>query len=613
MTPRDTSTLEQQTPSFRVSRRNFLHAAGVGAAGAALAGAGAVGAIPFNASRAAAQGSWDQEADIVVVGSGAAALTAAITAHSLGNSVIVLEKADTVGGTTGKSGGVYWIPNNSLMAELGLEDPKDDAIAYMARCAYPQLFNNDDPLYGLSESAYDLLAAFYDNGPKAVDTLAELGALQSTPWMAWDDQPFPDYYAQFPENKAPRGRGLVPETPEGNAGAGAEIIRQMQAYAEGQDIPIHTGHRVLRVVQNDEGEVIGVEVTINTPLDVPTDASTPSATPDAAPATQQTSIRANKAVIFGSGGFTHNPKMRVDYLRGPVFGGCAVPTNEGDFVNIGIDAGASLGNMANAFWAQIPLEQALAFSSTPSDIFAVPGDSMIMVNKYGHRVVNEKIQYNERTQAHFTWDPVAGEFPNIVLVMVYDQRTVDLYGGSYPIPSASVEDPAQLRGDTWEDLIAALDTRLTELAPETGNVMLGDDFGANLASAVEQFNTYAQNGVDEAFHRGEAPVELAFHGPAAEGNDAPNPTMYPLADEGPYYALLIGGGTLDTKGGPQVNTTAQVLTPDGQPIAGLYGAGNCIASPSGQAYWAGGGTIGPAITFGYIAAMNASEESPKSE
>lgn len=610
---RPAKTPDQHDPTFRVSRRRFLQAAGVGAAGAALAGSAPVGAIPFHASRAAAQGSWDQEADIVVVGSGAAALTAAITAHSRGSSVVVLEKADMVGGTTGKSGGVYWIPNNSLMAERGIDDPKDDAIAYMARCAYPQLFTADAPLFGLSQAAYDLLEAFYDNGSVAVDTLADLGALQSTLWMTWDDQPFPDYYAQFPENKAPRGRGLQPRTSGGNAGAGVEIIRQLQAYAESQDIPIQTGHRVLRVVQNAEGAVIGVEVAVNTPLDAPDSATPPSATPGAMPAAHQTSIRASKAVIFGSGGFTHNQEMRVDYLRGPVFGGCAVPTNEGDFVNIGIEAGAALGNMANAFWAQIPLEQALEFSSTPSDIFSVPGDSLIMVNKYGQRVVNEKIQYNERTQAHFVWDPVAGEFPNVVLIMVYDQRTRDLYGGSYPIPGQSTEDPAQLVGETWEALGAALDERLAELAPQTGGVALAADFAANLAATVEQFNTYARNGADEAFHRGEAPIELAFHGPSAEGNDLPNPTMYPLADEGPYYAMLIGGGTLDTKGGPRVNTKAQALTPDSQPIAGLYGAGNCIASPSGQAYWAGGGTIGPAIAFGYIAGTHANDESPKRE
>jgi succinate dehydrogenase/fumarate reductase flavoprotein subunit len=322
-------------------------------------------------------------------------------------------------------------------------------------------------------------------------------------------------------------------------------------------------------------------------------------------------VRANKAVIFGSGGFTHNPAMRVNFLRGPIFGGCAVPTNEGDFVNIGSQVGATLGNMANAFWAEVPLEQALEFSSTPNDVFLLPGDSMIMVNKYGVRPVNEKIQYNERTQVHFVWDPVRGEFPNIATIMLYDQRAADLVAGVYPVPAPEVDAPYVLTGQTWDELTQAIDERLASLAPQTGGLALAPGFAANLAETIERFNRFAEEGTDEDLQRGEAPIELAFNGPPADDNDKPNPTMYPLAETGPYYAILIGGGTLDTKGGPKTNAKAQVVTPDGDPIPGLYGAGNCVASPSGQAYWAGGGTLGPAITFGYIAAVNASAEAVK--
>lgn len=135
----------------------------------------------------------------------------------------------------------------------------------------------------------------------------------------------------------------------------------------------------------------------------------------------------------------------------------------------------------------------------------------------------------------------------------------------------------------------------------------------NLKESIARFNKYAEKGVDEEFHRGEVPIDLAYNGPPAKGHDKPNITMYPISQNGPYYAIILAGGTLDTKGGPKINTRSQILNRDDEPIPGLYGAGNCIGSPAGQAYWAGGGTIGPALTFGYIAANNAVLEPEKPE
>lgn len=127
----------------------------------------------------------------------------------------------------------------------------------------------------------------------------------------------------------------------------------------------------------------------------------------------------------------------------------------------------------------------------------------------------------------------------------------------------------------------------------------------NLKETIARFNQFAESGVDLDFHRGETPIELANYGKPVAGNDKPNRTMYPIRSTGPYYAVMTGAGTLDTKGGPKINASAQVLNADDQPIAGLYGAGNCIAAPAGQGYWAGGATLGPALTFGALAGKHA--------
>lgn len=544
---------------------------------------------------------WDREADIVVVGTGAAGSSAALFSYENGAQVIVLEKAARYGGTTEKSGGVLHTPNNSFMRAAGIKDERDDAIRYYARLAYPTLYNPRDSHFGLTEHQYGLIAAYYDNASVTVDGLGKMGALDATPWMEFDEkQFFPDYFAHLPENTAPRGRGLIPKDQDTGKGvmSGVELIRQLKAAVDKRGIPVLLNHRVSCLVTNRKGEIIGVKAITKDKKTV--------------------AIRARKGVIFGSGGFTQNPELRLNFLRGPVYGGCAVPTNQGDFIYMATAIGAQLANMNNAWWAQAVLEEVLKNPSPPTDMFVSPGDSMIQVNKYGKRVMDEKFVYNERTQVHFEWDPIEGEYKNLFLFMIYDQRTADVWGSfppgsAYPIPEKGESETYILSGQTLEDLTSAIEARLAKLADRTGNFSLDANFNANLGETVSHFNQFADTGVDIDFHRGETPVDLAFHGPAAPGNDKPNRTMYPLSSTGPYYAIILSGGTLDTKGGPKINTKSQVLNTEDQPIPGLYGAGNCIASPAGQGYWAGGGTIGPALTFGNIAAANAIKEAVKDD
>ena len=134
-------------------------------------------------------------------------------------------------------------------------------------------------------------------------------------------------------------------------------------------------------------------------------------------------------------------------------------------------------------------------------------------------------------------------------------------------------------------------------------VQLAPDFVPTLRATIQRFNSFATTGVDQDFHRGETPVEKAWQGPSRSTTG--NRSMYPLTLNGPYYCAILGPATLDTCGGPVIGTDARVLRPDGSAIPGLFGAGNCIASPAGQGYFGAGGTIGPALTFGFIAGRNA--------
>jgi len=566
----------------RVSRRNFLKAAGSGT----LLTATTAAAVPFAASIAHAQRRWDREADVVVVGSGAAGSSAALFAREGGASVLMLEKGAQYGGTTGRSGGAFWVPNNYLMREKGLADPREDCLRYMARTAYPTLYNADATHLGLTQSAYDLIATFYDQGAATVDALRAMGALRPVAfWYNSAGEMYPDYYAQLPEDKAPLGRTLFPTRANGSTGSGAELIAQLKAAVDSRDVPVLLEHRATRLVVNDQREVVGLEATT--------------------PGGETVTVRARKGVIFGTGGFLSNPELRMNFLRGPIFGGCAVDTSEGDFIPIATAVGASLGNMAHAWWIQQVLEPKL-HSNISSIMTQAPGDAMILVNRYGRRCVNEKIQYNERTQSHFDWDAVTGTYPNLVQMMVFDDGCRERHGsGGGALPKPGVSAPYLLSGRTLEALTVAIEARLTELTPHIGNFQLDEAFRANLRASILRFNQFAETGKDLDFHRGEAPIEFGFDGGRHPQNDKPNQMMYPISLTGPFYAVLIGGGALDTKGGPKTNTDAQVVDHAGRPIPRLYGAGNCVASPAGQAYWSGGGTIAPAMTFGAIAARHA--------
>lgn len=567
-----------------LSRRGML--GGTGAAAVALAAAGC------SRSSSADSEQWDETCDVLCVGSGAAGATAAVTAASEGAKVLVLEKMPISGGTTAKSGGVCWIFNHFILREQGIDDAKADALKYAVRYGFPREYNPDSPTLGLDDIRYGTIEAFYDKGSEAIDFLREKNAVQFKQFRMFQvDHPAPDYADHLPENKVPTGRCLEPAVGSGSAEGGGSLARQLGEYIEKQGVPVWLDTQVTAIIKDSDGRVVGVEGDrAGTPV----------------------RIRATKGVVFGTGGYSHNVDL-CNLHQPSVYGSCSLPGSTGDFIPLAQAVGAKMGNLGYAWRSQVVLGEALANRGVGWGTFVLPGDSMILVNKYGRRVVNEKRDYNDRTQAHFPYDPAHEEYPNHLLMMLFDERSLDAFGGAFPFPAPGASQPHMLKGSSWGDLASKIDAQLREWAPRTGGVRLDATFATNLERTIERYNGYARDGFDPEFNRGKYLYDREWHllfsarrqGTEQAENTYPNITMHPFADSGPYYAVILGAGTLDTAGGPQVNANAQVLGPDNQPIPGLYGAGNCISAPTGQAYLGAGGTIGPAVTFGYIAGKHA--------
>jgi len=559
------------------SRRQFIQQAG---ASSAVVAATTLG-IAVEAAEPSKAAAFDASYDVVVCGSGCGGLASALFSRWQGNTAVILEKAGSIGGTTSKAAFWYWVPNNEAMKKAGIADPKPDFLKYVARLTNPQGYDAAHPHYGFTQWEYDMCSAFYDSASPAVELLASKGALPYRHVAG-----VPDYFAELTEDKAPKGRVLVPaEAAPSMADGGLVAVRTMSAKARQEGIPIRTGMRVTKILQDKAGRVIGVEAR------------------DELDATVR--IRARKAVIFATGGFTHSVEMRKNFLNGPVFGGCAAPTNEGDFVQLAGALGAQLRNMNYAWMCPIPLEKAVAKDGSMSGMFSVAGDSMLFVNKYGQRNVNEKLQYNELAQTFFEWDGAKAEYPNLVRIAVWDQRSQQHSAsadyGRLIVPTGT-NDRHVIKGNTLAELARAIDQRMAKYAGVTGGARPSADFLANLQASIARFNELAKTGKDLDFQRGERVVEQLFNGDVKAEPNRVNPTMWPLAATGPYYAALVVAGTLDTKGGPKTDTHGRVLDGRDQPIPGLYGVGNCVASASGRAYWAGGATLGPIIAFAYRAA-----------
>ncbi len=533
---------------------------------------------------------WDLEADVVVLGSGGAAMTAAISAHDFGApNVVILEKSGMVGGTTAMSGGMLWIPGNDYQIEAGIAESDDDIVAYLDALAPGQL----DP---------DTLGAFMENGPEMLRYLAE-----KTPVRFHVFEDFPDYQPYMPGAKPDGGRSLdneafsfellgkwaarvnpskmayplrgsLMEAIRGTLDEAALAEREAHDYRGlGQalagslfkavldrNIPVEFEKRARKLVK-DGDRVIGV---------IAEDAGG-----------RDFRVRARRGVVIATGGFEWNEQLVKTFLRGPLTGPVSVPENEGDGLLMAIDAGAQLGNMQNAFWMQSALEfkpqhrNAKPNYMLGSDERARPG--AILVNSVGKRFVNESANYNAVGKAVLAFDAGSHSYANLPYWLIIDQRYKDKYP-AFTSPPGSPIPSYMMQADTLEELAA----------------IAGID-AAGLTATVARFNGMVKAGHDDDFNRGDNSYDN-FYMWGDPAFDAPYRTLG-VIDQAPYYAVKMESGALGTAGGPKTNADAQVIDWNGNPIQGLYAAGNAMAAVLGEAYGGAGGTLGPGMTFGYIA------------
>ena len=520
------------------------------------------------------------EFNVVVAGSGAAGLTAALTAADLGLSVVVIEKAGAFGGSTARSGGGIWAPGNAVLRDAGVTDTPGQARAYLAHVA-----GADVPAL--------LREAFLEHGPGMLDLVLARTPLR----LAWVPG-YADYYPEAPGGLA-RGRSVEP-VPFDSRKLGAELGRLARPYlpspvaitqAEyrwlslgprhpramlaGARVAVRAargrvrGRRVLSLGQALAAGLragllaSGVPVWLDTPmtgLEVQDSRVTGMyATRD----DESVLIRARCGVLIATGGFERNEEMRRRYQRepaGPQWT-TGAPGNTGDGILAGLEAGAATGLMDDAWWGpSIPLPGGPYFCLAERSL---PG--CLLVNGAGQRFVNEAAPYVDAV--HAMYDGNTPGNPHIPAWLVFDQRYRDRYVFAGLPPGR----PLSRRWYAAGAMVRADD--LARLARESSVDAAG------LVKTVTRFNEFAAAGRDEEFGRGDSAYDRYYGDPRVR----PNPNLAPLARP-PFYAAKIVPGDLGTKGGLRTDARARVLRDDGTAIPGLYAAGNASASVMGHSY-----------------------------
>jgi len=536
--------------------------------------------------------------DVLIIGAGASGLTAALAAHEEGASVMVLEKGAKLGGSAAISGGIVWMPNNHLMKQKGLQDSPEEGIAYFKSLDHGDLRD-------------DMLEALVREGPEALAKLVQLDALSLSLLEG-----YPDYYLDRPGAKPEGGRAMdnelfafgelgewaekvysssdIPrlmlrETPLGGASGfiePEELQRRESADERGWGQAM-----IARLLKACLARDIAPNLNCTVEDMSPSDGGWLVTAKNVGDKKGSSQIKVNRGVIIATGGFEWNEQLRQTFLKGPLDAPASPPTNQGDGLKLAMSVGAGLGNMTSAWW--VPTVSIPGHNWSDGSQRSMPVliertlPHTILVNMQGKRFCNEANNYSALAGAFHAFDPATYDYENLPAYLVFDHQ----YKMKYPLAYA-------MPGEETPEWILKAET-LLELAEK-----LGVD-PEQLNETVMSFNQGVADGVDHEFKRGVSAYDRFYGDRSREGVAA---TLGAIS-KGPFYACEIKIGALGTNGGAQTDAMSRVVDVNGEVIAGLYAAGNVMAAATGGVYAGAGGTLGPALTFGFVAGREAAKNS----
>lgn len=554
------------------------------------------------------------DVDVLVVGSGAAGMTAAIVAAVEGQRALVLEKADVVGGSTAYSGGVCWVPGSHLARRAGVDDSTEKTLTYLRAClgerfneerltrylglaadAIEYLESNSEVAFLLRTTTPDyfsereggtpggraLEALPYDAralGERFADVRSPppeylvLGGMMVTVtdankilarYRSWDGFTHAvKLVARYAVDRLAmrrRGTRLV----VGNA-----LAARFYASLLKLNVPVWRGVQVIELLKED-GRVVGAQVMRNG---------------------QAVKVRTRKGVVLATGGYPHNARLRQRYFSAGVEDFSAVPESAtGDGIELALAAGAAMGPLpaTPAFWSPISVVQRPDGSrwNFPHLMMDRSKPGVIAVNARGERFVNESTNYHDFTQAMLGQQEATG---SQAIFLVSSQQHLDRYCFGFSHPDAKwqrqlVKNGYMMRGDSIDQLAQQMRVPADRLR-----------------HTVETFDRDVASGTDPAFGKGSTPYNRCL----GDLTHEPNACLAPLG-EGPYYAITLQAGDIGTCHGLHTDLDARVLDESGAPIEGLYACGNDMNSVMAGLYPGAGITLGPAIAFGYAAAKHA--------